>query len=107
MTKKSLIKKIQVIIKEFGSFTTADVSAESSPCIGSLGGTNQLAEEFYHDKTKVICYDRNDNEVDEDNISYHDLKLDILEEIYILAQNWEAECLQNEDRQGKNQLYKS
>ena len=102
MHKKTIIKKIQEIIREHGDFTTADVLAESSPCVASLGGSNQLAEEFTFDKVKVITYDKRDDEVDENNISYYDLTKDIIEQIYILAENWEVMCLQDEDRQGIN-----
>jgi len=103
MQKRTLIKKIQAIIKEFGAFTTADVQAVSSPIIASLGEVSQLAERFTHDKVVAITYDKRGDEIDEDNISYHDLTKDVLEDIYQLAENWEVECLQDEDRLGINQ----
>jgi len=102
MQKRTIIKKIKAIIKEFGDFTTADVSAESSPSVASLGGTNQLAESFNYDKAEIVTYDRNDEEIDSDNILYEDLKKDVLEEILALAEDWEVTCLQDEDRQTKD-----
>jgi len=104
MQKRTIIKKIKAIIKEHGDFTTADVNAESSPCVASLKGINQLCESFNYDKVEVVTYDRNDDEIDSDYLSYEDLKKDVIEEILILAENHEAESLQDEDRQGKNQL---
>lgn len=105
MQKKTIIKKIKAIIKEHGSFTIADVQADSSPCIASMKGATQLAESFHYDKVEAVTYElKYDEEIDSDNIPYEDLKKDVLEEILHLAENWEAECLQDEDRQGKNQL---
>jgi len=100
--KEPLSKRIKAIIKEFGNFTTADVQAQSSPSIASLGGTNQLAESFNYDKAEIVTYDRNDEEVGNDNILYEDLKKDVLEEILALAEDWEVTCLQDEDRQTKD-----
>ena len=98
MTKKATIKAIKAIIKEHGSFTTADVQAQSSPCVATLGGTTQLLEEFNYDKAKAICYDRQDEEVSEDFIPYEDLREDVLDEILFLAQDHEADSLQTEKR---------
>jgi hypothetical protein len=102
--KRTIIKQIKAIIKEHGDFTTAEINAESSPCVSSKPGRNELVESFNYDKVEVVTYDRNDEEIDSENVHYEDLSKDVLEEILILAQNWEAECLQDEDRQGKNQL---
>jgi hypothetical protein len=102
--KRTLIKKIQAIIREWGGFSTADVEATSSPVIKTLGkDTCQLAERFELYKVEAVIY-VHDNETDTDYIAYKDLDRDTLEEILYLAENWEAECLQDEDRQGKNQL---
>ena len=103
MTKKAIIKKIQAIIKEHGSFTTADVMADSSPSVGALKGINQLAESFYFDNAEIVTYDRNDDEIDSERMDYEEMKKDVLEEILALAETHEAESLQDEDRQGINQ----
>jgi hypothetical protein len=85
MTKLEIISKIKAIIAEHGSFTTADVMAESSPIIGSLGrAACQLAEEFYSDKVTAITY-VHDREESEDYILYEDLKKDVLAHILELA----------------------
>lgn len=98
MQKRTLIKNINKIIVKFGSFTTADVEADSSPCIASLGkDTHQLAEAFGEHKVTAITY-IHETEVDEDYISYQDLSKDVLLEILRLAEDWEAECLQTEKR---------
>lgn len=98
MQKKTIIKRIRKIIVEFGSFTVADVEAESSPCIASLGkDTHQLLEEFGEHKATALTY-VHETVVDEDYISYEDLDKDVLEEILLLAEMWEAEQLQTEKR---------
>ncbi len=102
MTKKAIIKKIQAIIKEHGSFTTADVMADSSPSVGALKGINQLAESFYFDNAEIVTYDRRDDEIDSERMDYVDMKKETLEEILHLAEQHEAASLQDEDRQGKN-----
>lgn len=90
-TKKELIKKIKAIIKDYGSFTCADVEANSSPVIGSLGkNTFQLAESFYEHKVDAVMY-VHDRETESEYIAYEDLKLDVLEEIYTLALTWEEQ----------------
>lgn len=95
MTKKTIINKIKKIITDFGTFTTADVQAESSPCTGSLGrNTVQLAESFYHDKIEAVTY-VHDNEESSDYINYEDLKKDVLEEILYLAEQYEAQEIQS------------
>jgi hypothetical protein len=98
MQKRTIIKKIQAIIKEHGDFTTAEINAESSPCVYSKKGRNELCESFNYDKVEVVTYDSNDEEIDSDDVLYEDLKKDVLEEILFLAEIWEAESLQTEKR---------
>lgn len=98
MTKKVIIKKIKAIIREHGSFTTADVQADSSPSVGALKGINQLCETFYFDNAEVVTYDRNDDEIDSERMNYEDMKKDVLEEILFLAEQHEADSLQTEKR---------
>jgi hypothetical protein len=97
MEKTEIIKRIQKIIVEFGGFTTADVEANGSPVIRSLGNTHLLAEQFWGHKVTAVLY-VNDTETDEDYISYEDLSEDVLGEILMLAEIWEAENLQTEKR---------
>ena len=94
MTKKELIKKIKTIITNYGSFTTADINAESSPCTGSLGrNAVQLAESFYQDKIEAVTY-VHDNEESSDYILYEDLKKDVLEEILELAETYKEQTIE-------------
>lgn len=102
--KNKLIDDIQKIVKEFGSFTTADIEASCDVSIPTIGNHIHLANIFNYDDAEVEVYeDGGENEIDSYSISYRDMDIDILCEVLIYAQQWEAECLQDEDRQGVNQ----
>lgn len=91
MRKKDLIIKIKKLIKENGSFTTADVYATSSPLISSTKKTYILAEKFYVNSCEGVSY-VNDIEVDSDDYEYEDLTMNTLYEILSLAEEWDAIC---------------
>ena len=87
--KDEIISQIKEIIKEWGSFTTADVQAESSPLINSVSKNSfQLAERFNVDGVEAVTYVY-DNVTDNDFIPYEDLDEDVLEEILMLAEDYE------------------
>ena len=102
--KNKLIDDIQKIVKEFGSFTTADISADCDISIPNVGNHIHLASFFKYDSADVDVYEDNrDYEIDQYNLSYRDMDIDTLGEVLIYAQQWELECLADEDRQGVNQ----
>ena len=93
--KQNLIKKIKNIIKEVGSFSTADVEATSSPVIASIGkNTHQLAERFYNDGVTAMTY-VHETETDQELMAYEKLDNDTLKEILSLAKDWKE---RNEDK---------
>lgn len=94
MSKVTVITEIKNIIAEWGSFNTAEVNAESSPCIATLGQhTCQLAESFLAHKVEAITY-VHENETATDYIPYEDLKMDVLKEILKLAKNYEEQQIE-------------
>lgn len=102
--KNNLIDDIQKIVKDFGSFTTADISADCDISIPNVGNHIHLASFFKYDSADVDVYEDNrDYEIDQYNLLYRDMDIDTLNEVLIYAQQWEAECLADEDRQGVNQ----
>lgn len=102
--KNKLIDNIQKIVKEFGSFTTADISADCDVSIPTIGNHIHLANIFNYDNAEVEVYeDGGENEIDSFSLSYRDMEIEQLQEVFEYAQQWEAECLQDEDRQGVNQ----
>lgn len=90
MKKTEIIKQIKSIVKEHGTFTTADVQAESSPSVGNVKGINQLAETFYENHAEIVTYDRNDNEIGSDPMKYEDMTKDTLLEILELTKTFES-----------------
>jgi hypothetical protein len=98
--KEAIIRKIQAIVKEFGSFTTADIEASCDVSISSIGNHIHLASFFKYDSADVDVYnDGNENEIDQYNLSYWDMDIDTLTEVLEYANQYEAVCLQDEDRQ--------
>jgi hypothetical protein len=102
--KENLIADIQKIIKEFGSFTTADIEADCDVSLPTTGNLIHLANHFAFEGVGVEVYENGgQNEIDSYKLSYRDMDLDTLEEVFKYAQDYEAMCLQDEDRQGVNQ----
>lgn len=91
--KERVIQRIKKIIEEFGSFTTADVEPEGSPVITTAGkNVCVLAEGFNTNTVKAVTY-VHETETDSEEISYEDLAEDVLCEIELLAENYEADQL--------------
>ena len=98
--KNKLIDDIQKIVKEFGSFTTAYINADCDVSIPTIGNHIHLAYNFNYDYADVDVYeDGGENEIDSYSLSYRDMEIEQLQEVFEFAQQWEAECLQDEDRQ--------
>lgn len=101
MQKRTVIKNIKKIINEFGAFDVNEIGAETRPCVGELGNYVGLAEYFRPTGVQVIVYmscSFSSDPEDEYDVVYDDLDKDVLEEILLLAEMWEAECLQTEKR---------
>lgn len=90
MQTRTIIKSIKKIIGNYGGFSVGELQAESSPIVESLGSTYVLAESFDINCATLVTY-VNDNEVDENYVSYTELEKDVLEEILFLAEMYEAE----------------
>ena len=89
MKKETIIKKIKTIIAKNNSFTTADVNAESSPCISSNIGRNILIETFNENNVECVVYDVNDTEIDTYFLNYEVLTNNLLKEILTLCHEYD------------------
>jgi hypothetical protein len=101
MQKRTIIKNIKRIIDDFGSFDLSEINADSSPCVGTLGNFVGLAESFNKDEVNVSVYEpesASSDPMDEYTIEYEKLDKDVLSEILIYCEEWEAECLKTEKR---------
>ena len=98
-TKKEIvISKIKRIIEEFGSFGVCDVECESSPVVNSIcKNTFVLAERFNLNDVDINTY-VHEIIVVEDNVSYEDLAIDVLEEILSIAENFEVDMSKTFER---------
>lgn len=98
--KNRLINDIQKIVREFGSFTTADIQADCDISIPTKDNFVHLASQFEFDRAVVEVYESgNDYESGSYFLSYRDMENEQLEEVLQYAQDWEVICLQDEDRQ--------
>ena len=90
-SKEITIDKINEIIKEYGTFTIADVNADHSPFIESKGKLTHLAEEFMDGTCVVVVYDptsHSSDEIDKYDEFYVDVEESQLEYILELAEKW-------------------
>lgn len=96
--KERIISKIKRIVEEWGNFSTADVECESSPVIASIGkDTHQLCENVYTDGVNATTY-VHDRNVNEEFIFYEDLKIDVLEDILAIAENYAVDMQKSMER---------
>jgi len=98
-TKDEIIEKINDIIKEHGSFTVANVEAESSPFLNRKGKLTHLAEEFMEGNCIVYVYDpsgHSSDEIDQYDEFYEEFEESQLEYILELAEKWEEQNAEEE-----------
>lgn len=90
--KERLIERIRTIIEQDGSFTTADVMAQSSPVVKTMGkNSSMLAERFGKNGVDCDIY-VHETVTDSDTVEYEDMDVDVLEEILYLAEEWSVIC---------------
>jgi hypothetical protein len=92
--KQYIIAQINDIIREYGTFTVADVEAESSPYLDTKGKLSHLAEEFMDGTCVVYVYDptsHSSDEVDSYDEFYEEFSKEQLEYILELAKMWVEE----------------
>jgi hypothetical protein len=96
-TKKSVIRKIQHIIEELGSFGSGEVEfggVTHSPCVNSMGNLVALAEYFNKEGAEVKIYDpssSSSDEIDSYTVDYEELPPSVLEEILELCEQYEVD----------------
>jgi|GEM_PF-2589214 len=90
------IEDILSIIKSYGSFSVADVQADTTPLISTSGGIYHFAEEYLEEGIRVIVRNIEGQEVEacKSLISYKSVDFNTLSQIHQLALRWEK---QNEE----------
>jgi len=100
-TKEEKITQIKDIIEKWGSTTTCELELESSPCISNVG-TNKvnisiLIDDFYSDHVTATMY-QNEIEISYDDYNYEDLSDEIIDEIYEIMENYDADMDKTQKR---------
>ena len=100
--KEELIESIKNILKTYGCFDSSELDyKDNSVCVGTMGKLVALAEYFTEDYAQVYIYNPtsfSSDPVDEYQEQYEDLSVDVLQEILVQCEQWEAQSLQTEKR---------
>jgi hypothetical protein len=96
--RQEKIEYIKKVIREWGVVNTAELELESSPVYNSMGKDHyMLVEGFYNDWVEVVEY-VHEEETDSHNVSYEELEDCLIDEICIIIENYEADCIKTEKR---------
>ena len=102
MEKKEVIERIKSLLSTYGCFGLGELEeCDSSPCVGTLGSVVGLAEYFTEDYVEVSVYNPSSissDAIDEYEEKYENLSEDVLQEIELLCEQWEAQTIQTEKR---------
>ena len=102
MEKSEIIKCIKNILKDFGCFNIGELEGENqSILVGELGNYVGLIEAFYVNHVEVSVYEpqsMSSDAIDDYKINYEDLEDDILSDVLLLCEQWEAENIRTQKR---------
>jgi hypothetical protein len=102
MENAEIIKRITSILSIYGCFSIGELEGENqSICIGSLGPYVGLTEGFTENYVEVGVYQTNSyssDAIDTYEESYWELNENVLGDILLLCEQWEAECIRTEKR---------
>lgn len=102
MKKTEIIKRITNIVNDFGCFSVGELEHETNGVVvGELGNFVGIAEFFTKDHADINVYEPSSfssDEVDSYKTKYAEMSEDVLQEILLICEHWEAEQLQTEKR---------
>jgi hypothetical protein len=92
-SKEEIISMISEKVSECGYIGMGELYADTSIMLSDTSEGISLIEGFYDDRVKVVVYGgyKNEKEIDEYNMLYDELTIDILEEILTLIEDYECE----------------
>jgi hypothetical protein len=97
MQKRTIIKKIKSIIREWGSFDSNEVEGSMgetySPCVNTMDALVGLAEYFNLSEVRVNVYNtasHSSDPIHDYTVSYEDLPKDVLLEILDLCDQYDV-----------------
>lgn len=103
MEKKETIDRIKNLLSTYGCFGIGELEGyeESNPCIASIGSVVALAEYFTEDYVEINIYQTSSfssDAIESYEEQYENLSEEILGDIVLLCEAWEAECIKTEKR---------
>jgi len=104
MENAEIIKRITDILKVNGCFSIGELEGDNSILVGTLGNYVGLAEYFTEDYAEVNVYEprsSSSDAIDTYEESYWLLNENVLGDILLLCEQWEAECIRTEKRISK------
>ena len=92
MQKRTLIKKIKAIVAKFGEFSIGEVdNFDSAPVYKSFGKTGNQCIDFFGKRGVTVTTYVNEVESDEFIVDYEDLSTELLKEVFVIAEQYDAE----------------
>jgi spore coat protein CotH len=101
MENSEIINRITDILKVNGCFSIGELEGENSILIGTLGNYVGLGEYFTEDYVEVNVYEprsSSSDPIDTYEESYWELNENVLGDVLLLCEQWEAECIRTEKR---------
>ena len=101
MENSEIINRITDILKVNGCFSIGELEGENSILVGTLGNYVGLGEYFTKDYVEVNVYEprsTSSDPIDTYEESYWELNENVLGDVLLLCEQWEAECIRTEKR---------
>jgi len=101
MENAEIIKRITSILSIYGCFSIGELEGENSILIGTLGNYVGLGEYFTEDYIEVSVYEprsSSSDAIDTYEESYWLLNENVLGDVLLLCEQWEAESIRTEKR---------
>lgn len=101
MENAEIIKRITSILSVYGCFSIGELEGENSILIGTLGNYVGLGEYFTEDYIEVSVYEprsSSSDAIDTYEESYWLLNENVLGDVLLLCEQWEAESIRTEKR---------
>ena len=101
MELSETIKRITDILKVNGCFSIGELEGDNSILVGTLGNYVGLGEYFTEDYVEVNVYEprsTSSDPIDTYEESYYDLGENVLGDVLLLCEQWEAECVRFDKR---------
>jgi len=97
MTKEKTIQEIKKIITKYDAFNIGELdNFDSAPSVGCIGSVAGLVEYFDKDYAEINVYHTNSfssDAIESYTEVYENLNIDVLQEILILCEEFEAQTL--------------